>query len=112
MKIFACFHSYESVLETYKSAKTFLSGCAWIISGGSNDIPLYRAASDLAGERMVKSKSVSKGQHESETEYEARGPLVSIAEFQALGRDEVVVLSPGLLAKLKKPFQIKSSSVR
>lgn len=103
VRLWACFHSHETVTSTYRNAGKLLDNMAWVISGGSKDIPLYEAAEKLAGEKVRTSKSVSKGDRKSETEHEARGPLVTVGEMHALRKSEVLAIAPGLLFKGQKP---------
>lgn len=106
-RVVANFPSYSSVFETFTDAQRFIDNCAWVISGSSNDITLYKAAVELAGKRLVTNTSVSKGDRETETKSEHWENLLSIGECQALKPEEVMVISRGLLWKGKKAFEIK-----
>jgi type IV secretory pathway TraG/TraD family ATPase VirD4 len=112
VNVFLCFHTLADVKETYASPQALLNGCAWVINGGSRDLALYREASQLAGDMTVTTKSVSKGDHDSETEHESGKPLIRVDELQKLAKDEVVVLGPGILAKLKKPYSVVKGVLR
>lgn len=97
------FQSLGALKRTYSDPSAILYNCTWVISGGGRDLALYKEASQLAGDRTVHSKSFSQS---GEAEHEAGKPLVRPDEIEALPSDEVMVIGPGILARLKKPFQI------
>ncbi|WP_456798052.1 hypothetical protein [Bradyrhizobium sp. USDA 4473] len=58
------------------------------------------------------SKSFNRGDRESESEHENKRPLVSVDTLEKLPKSEVIVKGPGMLAKLKKPFEIRREGLR
>lgn len=104
--------TYADVKEVYSSPQSLLNGCAWVVNGGSRDVQLYREIEHLAGTHTIQTRSETKGAYDSESKSETGRPLVTVADLQKLGRDEVVVVAPNLLAKLRKPFEIKNGKVR
>lgn len=112
VNLFICFQSLGALKRTYSDPTAILNNCTWVICGGGNDLALYKEASQLAGDRTVMSRTFSKGEHKSESEHEAGKPLIRPDEIQALAQEEVIVVGPGILAKLKKPFQISKRGLR
>lgn len=106
VKVVANFPDYDTVFDTFHEAQRLINNCAWVISGGSQDLKLYEAACKLAGKRKVVSKSVSKGQSESETEYSTWEDLLTVGECQALQPDDVLVVARGFIWKGKKPYTL------
>ncbi|EGP07322.1 TraG/TraD family protein [Bradyrhizobiaceae bacterium SG-6C] len=109
VNLFICFQSYAALKETYRDYAAIWSNCTKVIAGGSGDIELFKQASLLAGDRTIHSKSWGTN---GESQHEAGKPLLRPDEIQTLPADEVVVIGPGILAKLKKPFQIRRHGVR